>query len=98
MEVLIKLCSRRRFCKTSSLNTLIKYTTVAAPDEQHVFEGGESHKMAAWQIHSYGGLEELQLSRSTRIPTIMNPNDVLIKVRASSINPIDLAMMGKLLF
>lgn len=98
MEVLIKICSRSRYCKTSNWNTLIKYTTAAAPDEQHVFEGGENHKMAAWQIHSYGGLEELQLSRSARIPTIMNPNDVLIKVRASSINPIDLAMMGKLLF
>jgi hypothetical protein len=52
-------------------------------------------KMLAWQIHCYGGLEELQLSKTARIPQIKDPNDVLIQVSASSINPIDLAMMGK---
>jgi NADPH:quinone reductase-like Zn-dependent oxidoreductase len=52
-------------------------------------------KMLAWQIHSYGGLEELQLSKTARIPQIKGPNDVLIQVYASSINPIDLSMMGK---
>lgn len=96
MEVLTKLYSRSKICKIINRTTVIKYTTASSSDEQHVFDGEESHKMAAWQIHSYGGLEELQLSRSTRIPTIMNPNDVLVKVGASSVNPIDLAMMGKL--
>jgi len=52
-------------------------------------------KMLAWQIHSYGGLEELQLAKTARIPQLKGPNDVLIQVYASSINPIDLAMMGK---
>jgi len=52
-------------------------------------------KMLAWQLHCYGGLEELQLSETARIPQIKSPNDVLIEVCASSINPIDLAMMGK---
>lgn len=48
-------------------------------------------KMQAWQIHSYGGLEELKLL-SVRIPVIAKPTDVLVKVEASSINPIDIAM------
>ncbi|XP_053973248.1 reticulon-4-interacting protein 1, mitochondrial [Hylaeus volcanicus] len=48
-------------------------------------------KMQAWQIHSYGGLEELKLS-NTRIPMITRPTDILVKVEASSINPIDVAM------
>ena len=48
-------------------------------------------KMQAWQIHSYGGLEELKLS-NVRIPVIAKPTDVLVKVEASSINPIDVAM------
>ncbi|XP_043264004.1 reticulon-4-interacting protein 1 homolog, mitochondrial [Colletes gigas] len=48
-------------------------------------------KMQAWQIHSYGGLEELKLS-NIRIPVIGRPTDVLIKVQASSVNPIDIAM------
>lgn len=48
-------------------------------------------KMLAWQIHSYGGLKELQLS-NVRIPVISSPTEVLIKVDAASINPIDIAM------
>ncbi|XP_076646747.1 NAD(P)H oxidoreductase RTN4IP1, mitochondrial [Halictus rubicundus] len=48
-------------------------------------------KMQAWQIHSYGGLEELKLS-NVRIPIIARPTDVLVKVEASSVNPIDIAM------
>ncbi|XP_033325971.1 NAD(P)H oxidoreductase RTN4IP1, mitochondrial isoform X2 [Megalopta genalis] len=48
-------------------------------------------KMQAWQIHSYDGLEELKLS-NVRIPIIARPTDVLIKVEASSVNPIDIAM------
>ncbi|XP_029052878.1 reticulon-4-interacting protein 1 homolog, mitochondrial-like [Osmia bicornis bicornis] len=48
-------------------------------------------KMQAWQIHSYDGLEELKLS-NVRIPVIARPTDVLVKVEASSVNPIDIAM------
>lgn len=52
-------------------------------------------KMLAWQIHSYGGLEELKLAKTARIPHIEGPNDVVIQISASSVNPIDVAMMGK---
>ena len=48
--------------------------------------------MKSWQVHSYGGLEELQLTNS-RIPVIRNPNDVIVQVSAASVNPIDVAMM-----
>ncbi|KOC64323.1 Reticulon-4-interacting protein 1, mitochondrial [Habropoda laboriosa] len=48
-------------------------------------------KMQAWQIHSYGGLDELKLS-SVRIPVIARPTDILVKIEASSVNPIDIAM------
>lgn len=51
-------------------------------------------KMNAWQIHCYGGLEELQLSKTTRIPHIQDPNDIIVRISASSINPIDLAMLA----
>jgi hypothetical protein len=66
------------------------YSTVPEVSKEH-----STSKMLAWQIHCYGGLEELQLSKTARIPQIKGPNDVLIQVSASSINPIDLAMMGK---
>lgn len=52
-------------------------------------------KMLAWQVHCYGGLEELKLSKTVRIPHIKGPNDVMIQISASSVNPIDVAMMGK---
>ncbi|KMQ96511.1 reticulon-4-interacting protein mitochondrial-like protein [Lasius niger] len=47
--------------------------------------------MQAWQIHSYNGLEDLRLS-NVRMPVIMQPTDVLVKVEAASVNPIDVAM------
>lgn len=50
--------------------------------------------MCAWQVHSYGGTEELQLSCSVRDPVISKPDDVLVNVSASSVNPIDVAMMS----
>ncbi|KAK5646157.1 hypothetical protein RI129_004621 [Pyrocoelia pectoralis] len=48
-------------------------------------------KMKAWQIHSYGNIQELQLTNA-RIPHIENPKDLLIKVNAASVNPIDVLM------
>lgn len=44
------------------------------------------NKMKSWQVHSYG--EDLILS-TPRIPIINDPHEVLIKVEAASINPID---------
>lgn len=63
-------------------------STVAAEKIRH------DDKMSCWQIHSYGNMDELQLQH-TRIPIISNPNDVLIKVNAASVNPLDVAMVGK---
>ncbi|XP_054263827.1 reticulon-4-interacting protein 1 homolog, mitochondrial-like [Macrosteles quadrilineatus] len=96
MSVLIRLFLRNNQ-KLGTVNKKIfykNYSAVSDVAEKLVFEGEEPHKMAAWEIHSYGGLEELQLSRSVRIPALMSPNDVLVKVSAASVNPIDVAMMG----
>lgn len=55
----------------------------------------QSHnKMKAWQIHSYGGLDELQLTDSARVPVIDSSDRVLVKVSASSVNPLDVGMTG----
>jgi NADPH:quinone reductase-like Zn-dependent oxidoreductase len=53
-------------------------------------------KMQAWQIHSYNGLSDLKLS-NVRIPVIRQPTDVLVKVEATSVNPIDVAMTSILI-
>lgn len=54
-------------------------------------EDNPEDRMQAWQIHSYNGPNELQLT-NVRMPVIRNPTDVLVKVEAASVNPIDIAM------
>ncbi|XP_060571194.1 reticulon-4-interacting protein 1 homolog, mitochondrial-like [Ruditapes philippinarum] len=49
-------------------------------------------RMKAWQIHQYGGNEELVLSETAKIPEIKNPKDILIEIHAASVNPIDVRM------
>ncbi|RZC35709.1 reticulon-4-interacting protein 1, mitochondrial-like [Asbolus verrucosus] len=53
----------------------------------------EENKANAWQVHSYGDIEELQYG-AVRIPKIEDPDELLINVEAASVNPIDLLMMG----
>jgi NADPH:quinone reductase-like Zn-dependent oxidoreductase len=53
----------------------------------------ENSKANAWQVHSYGGIDELQYG-PIRIPQIRCSDEVLINVEATSVNPIDLFMLG----
>lgn len=53
------------------------------------------NKMFGLQIHAYGGIDEIQYSDNIKIPIIKNANDVLVKIIATSINPLDIAMMSK---
>ena len=56
------------------------------------------NRMSGWQIHSYSdNIEDLQLSDNLKKPFIRRPTELLVKVHASSVNPIDVAMMSKLL-
>lgn len=59
---------------------------------------GLQNKMKGWQIHEYGGVEILQFSDNIKIPTITSTNEVLVEVQSASVNPIDVAMMGKIPF
>lgn len=53
-------------------------------------------KMRAWQIHSYGDINELQFSSGARVPMIRSPEEVLVEVKSSSLNPIDKLMIGNI--
>lgn len=50
-------------------------------------------RMTGWQIHSYS--EDLQLAQNIKKPIILKPTQLLVKVTASSVNPIDVAMMSE---
>ncbi|XP_070568990.1 reticulon-4-interacting protein 1 homolog, mitochondrial-like [Ptychodera flava] len=49
--------------------------------------------MNAWQINGYGGNEVFELNK-TRVPVMTQADQVLVKVHAASINPVDVAMRG----
>lgn len=50
--------------------------------------------MQAWQIFEYGGIDKLQLNTVAQLPTIRRPTDILVKVHAASVNPLDVRMLG----
>lgn len=57
---------------------------------------GFQSRMSGWELHEYGDFPEvLQLHENLRIPKIEDPKELIIRVRASSVNPLDLAMAGR---
>lgn len=72
---------RLKFCSESASNAF---------SEKH-----ETNRMSAWEIHSYGNVEELRLSNAARIPNRTNATQLLVRVLASSVNPIDILMLGE---
>lgn len=51
--------------------------------------------MPSWVIDRYGSNEVLRFTRDMMFPIIHFPNEVIIKVHAASLNPIDLSMRSK---
>lgn len=48
--------------------------------------------MKAWQIHGYGNFKDLVLNDAVRVPPLRRPTDVLVRVHATSVNPLDVLM------
>lgn len=48
--------------------------------------------MRAWQISSFGDNSVLQLNETANVPVINRPDQLMVKVHACSINPIDILM------
>lgn len=76
----------RHICKLNASHSLSTSAT-------HSNEPQGERKMGAWQIHAYD--DDLQYSDKIKLPAITGSNDVLIKISAASINPIDIAMSSK---
>lgn len=54
-----------------------------------------SSKMIAWQVHSYSTIDDLVLTSNARSPVMVRPKEVLVRIKASSVNPLDILMTGK---
>lgn len=52
-------------------------------------------RMSAWQVRAYGEGNNVEFSNDVEIPIIEDPNHVLLKVAAASVNPLDIEMMRK---
>ncbi|XP_064157081.1 reticulon-4-interacting protein 1 homolog, mitochondrial isoform X1 [Anguilla rostrata] len=50
--------------------------------------------MPAWVIDGYGGNEVLRFTKNASFPIIHYPNEVIVKVHAAGLNPIDISMRG----
>lgn len=69
-----------------------KFSSFVKPNELQDLPG----TMSAWQLCGYKGLESLKLVSTAEVPPITQPNDVLVKVKAASINSLDVMMSGML--
>ena len=56
----------------------------------------DSGLMSAWKLHDYKGISSLKLVENLPIPSIKKAKDVLVEVRAASLNNLDVVMTGTL--
>ena len=56
--------------------------------------GQNSELMSAWKLHDYNGITSVKLVENLPIPQIKKVKDVLIEVRAASVNVLDVMMAG----
>ncbi|XP_054470296.1 reticulon-4-interacting protein 1 homolog, mitochondrial [Anoplopoma fimbria] len=50
--------------------------------------------MPAWVIDAYGGNDALRFTRNASFPVINYPNEVIVRVHAAGLNPLDVSMRG----
>ena len=75
------------FCKPLSVG-YYSYSTAAT----NPADAAAAACVTAWQIDSYQGISALKQSQSVRIPILKCSKDVLVKVHACSVNPLDVWM------
>lgn len=76
----------------------VRWASSLAEAANPVEQKGCQHRMSGWQIHAYSdNVQELQLADNIKKPIIRKPSELLVKVTASSVNPIDVAMMSELI-
>ena len=96
------LCYRRLGASSTLFSRLTSFshsssstqssTTPEGDQEERVRPGQGDQRQACWRIRSYGGLDALRLEDDLAMPTIRTPDEVLVRVKAASINPLDVVM------
>lgn len=81
--------------RTASVSSRFDHPASATPANVLKPFTQPTNTMQAWQVHSFGGVEQLSLSDCVRIPMLAGPNDVLVQISTTSVNPIDTAMLGE---
>ncbi|XP_062326180.1 reticulon-4-interacting protein 1 homolog, mitochondrial [Osmerus eperlanus] len=85
-------CSRwlRCFNRTHCVTTLI------SSGQERWFSTTKSRMtiMPAWVIDKYGNNKVLRFTKNASFPIIHYPNEVIVKVHAAGLNPIDVSMRG----
>ncbi len=51
--------------------------------------------MPAWVIDKYGSNDVLRFTKNASFPVINYPNEVIVKVMAAGLNPLDVGMRGE---
>lgn len=51
--------------------------------------------MPAWVIDKYGSNDVLRFTKNASFPVINYPNEVIVKVFAAGLNPLDISMRGE---
>lgn len=81
--------SARQLLRSHGLGTTQNQCSAAAEPALRAIP----QRMRRWQFEGYGGLEGITLA-NVRVPPILKPGDLLVKVSAASINSIDIAMIS----
>ena len=81
--------------RSLQLSTKLGYSTSLHNKKHRKKENVSEHvvpsKMKAWCLSSFNGVENLTMEE-INVPAIRTPKDVLIKVKATSLNPLDIMM------
>ena len=59
-------------------------------------ESSLEESMTAWKIDDYKGLKSLKLVEGLPIPKLKASKDILVEIKAASLNVLDVLMTGKI--
>lgn len=81
--------------RCTKLRTLSSIASHPYSHQNHNHLRAAPGRMITWSIHNYTGDFDEIVQTEVIKPTISAPTEIVLKITASSVNPIDVAMMSK---